>query len=322
MSDNKYIIDKDSLTGIADAVRNKLGNGSSIDDPGKGYYPASHIASSFSVNSVGYSVSPSSSETYYWCLIDNYSLYFDKSFTAVEISWTSNSFAYLTVNNQLVGNKQSPCTVTFSNSQNGLIITTTNGNAGYSYDNYSYESIVIKLKDENGNYLIPKQNQLSYKAGSPGGLTTYTTNFQSELVFTPIPMSLTDINNNISTYLTSNTGGGDAPKIALLPNFYVGGMRNSTFTNLKDYGGFSNIYLIVGIYNNQYLGYLDMVNHPDKVGTYNGYDTYRFYKHYSGAESTLMDVQHDTSNGGDRLNQMDGYYGLTLSPCFIIYKEA
>lgn len=39
MSDNKYIIDKDSLTGIADAIRNKLGNGASIDDPAAGYYP-------------------------------------------------------------------------------------------------------------------------------------------------------------------------------------------------------------------------------------------------------------------------------------------
>ena len=39
MSDNKYIIDKDSLTGIADVIRNKLGNGASIDDPAAGYYP-------------------------------------------------------------------------------------------------------------------------------------------------------------------------------------------------------------------------------------------------------------------------------------------
>lgn len=40
MSENKYIIDKDSLTGIADAVRDKLGVGSSIDDENAGYYPA------------------------------------------------------------------------------------------------------------------------------------------------------------------------------------------------------------------------------------------------------------------------------------------
>lgn len=214
MSDNKYIIDKDSLTGIADAVRDKLGNGSSIDDPGKGYYPAPHIASSFSVKSLGYSVSPSSSETYYWCVIDNYSLYFDKPFTAVEISWTSNKDANLTINNYSVNNKLSSCTVTFGNPQNSLFITTTNGNIGYQYEDYSYDDIVIKLKDENGNYLIPKQNQLSYKAGSvgpPENLPTYTTNFQSELVPTPIPMSLTDINNNILTYLTlssDDSGGG------------------------------------------------------------------------------------------------------------------
>ena len=39
MSNNKYIIDEDSLTGIADAIRDKLGNGASADDPAAGYYP-------------------------------------------------------------------------------------------------------------------------------------------------------------------------------------------------------------------------------------------------------------------------------------------
>lgn len=39
MSENKYIIDKDSLTGIADAVRDKLGNGKAITDENAGYYP-------------------------------------------------------------------------------------------------------------------------------------------------------------------------------------------------------------------------------------------------------------------------------------------
>ena len=47
MSDNKYIIDKDSLTGIADAVRDKLGTGEATTDSqtgdiiypeDKGYY--------------------------------------------------------------------------------------------------------------------------------------------------------------------------------------------------------------------------------------------------------------------------------------------
>lgn len=38
MSDNKYIIDEDSLVGIASAVRDKLGMGTSIDDDEAGYY--------------------------------------------------------------------------------------------------------------------------------------------------------------------------------------------------------------------------------------------------------------------------------------------
>ena len=40
MSDNKYIIDENSLVGIANAIRDKLGMGTSIDDDEAGYYSA------------------------------------------------------------------------------------------------------------------------------------------------------------------------------------------------------------------------------------------------------------------------------------------
>lgn len=245
MSNNKYIIDEDSLTGIADAVRDKLGEGSSIDDPGKGYYRALGLASSFPIVNVNYSVSPSQTVTYYWCLIDNYSLYFDKPFKSVEISWTPNSYTHLTVNSQSGSNKLSPYTVTFDNLQTGLTIYSSSYNAGYSPYTSQYSNIIIKLKDENGNYLIPKQNQLSYKAGSPGALTTYTTNFQSELVPTPIPMSLTDINNNILTYLTSNTGGGgtlETWKLSNTSGTYLTFPSGFSIENLKDITCGSNGY--------------------------------------------------------------------------------
>lgn len=205
MSENKYIIDKDSLTGIADVVRDKLGEGSSIDDPGKGYYPASKLVSIFSVASVSYSVDMRSTSTEYWCVIDDCSLYFNKPFKSVEVSWRGDIYARLTINGKSDDSKRSPYTVTFDNLQTDLTISSFDHNVGYSYYSCSYSNIIIKLKDENGNYLIPKQNQLSYTRGYS---TTYTTNFQSALVPTPIPMSLTDINNNISTYLTSNAGGG------------------------------------------------------------------------------------------------------------------
>ena len=317
MSDNKYIIDKDSLTGIADAVRNKLGNGSSIDDPGKGYYPAPHIASSFSVKSLGYSVSPSSSETYYWCVIDNYSLYFDKPFTTVEISWTSNNYANLTINNYSVNNKLSSCTLTFGNPQNSLFITTTNGNVGYSYDDYSYADIVIKLKDKNGNYLIPKQNQLSYKAGLPGNLTTYTTNFQSALVPTPIPMSLTDINNNILTYLTLSSGdSGGGLKIFKCYN-------NSSISSSEGDGWKVSNYLT----SNAYYDLNFSSTSPSYITTqvpdlnpeniifiwYIGQKQSSGYSYIRNFifEPTLKDVEHYTSasiSNGKRLSSTTDYY--------------
>lgn len=204
MSENKYIIDKDSLTGIADVVRDKLGEGSSIDDPGKGYYPVSKPVSIFSVESFTSFVGPQSTSTEYWCVIDDCSLYFNKPFKSVEVSWRGDIYAQLTINGQSYSGEKSK-TVDFNNLQTYLSISSTASNNGYSPLSYSFSNIIIKLKDENGNYLIPKQNQLSYTRGFS---TTYTTNFQSALVPTPIPMSLTDINNNISTYLTSNTGGG------------------------------------------------------------------------------------------------------------------
>ena len=69
MSDEKYIINKDSLTGIADAVRNKLGVGEVTTDPqtgdivypeGKGYYIDSVVTTMFIEvpDNNAYSISP------------------------------------------------------------------------------------------------------------------------------------------------------------------------------------------------------------------------------------------------------------------------
>ena len=235
MSENKYIIDKDSLTGIADVVRDKLGEGSSIDDPGKGYYPVSSLVSIFSVESFTSYVSPRSTSTEYWCVIDDWNLYFNKPFKSVEVSWSGDVYyTQLTINGQSYSTEESIKTVDFNNLQTYLSISSTNGNSGYSFRSYSFSNIIIKLKDENGNYLIPKQNQLFYTRGSS---TTFTTNFQSALVPTPIPMSLTDINNNISTYLTSNAGGGgtlETWNYLCTTRTYVSLPSDFSIENLKD----------------------------------------------------------------------------------------
>jgi len=49
MSENKYIIDKDSLTGIADAVRDKLGPGEAITDDDAGYYEGEGLIAKFNL---------------------------------------------------------------------------------------------------------------------------------------------------------------------------------------------------------------------------------------------------------------------------------
>lgn len=239
---NLHIVQDTSLIAIADAVRDKLGEGSSIDDPGKGYYRGSSPVAIFFVEDVTYSVGPGSSITGYWCVIGDYSLYFDKPFKSVEISWGSNVYTTLTVNGQSANSAHSSYTFNFSTLQNSLVIYSVNSNSGYQYSSCSFSNITITLKDENGNYLIPKQNQLSYTRGSS---TTYTTNFQSALVPIPIPMSLTDINNNISTYLTSNTGGGgtlETWKWSNTESTYLTFPSDFSIENLKDLTCYSNNY--------------------------------------------------------------------------------
>lgn len=225
MSENKYIIDKDSLTGIANAVRDKLGVGKATTDPqtgdivypeGKGYY----IETVSGVKKpIPYSVADIKNNIKdYWSIPEG----------------------------------------SLNISANGTYDVTNKTEAVVNVPNPSTGSLEIT---ENGTY---------------------------------------DVTDKASAIVNVSSGGGGAPKIALLPQFYVGGTGKSA-TSLKNYGGFSNIYLIIGTYNGYYLGYLDMFNHPDKVGTYNGYDTYRFYRYYGGGEHPTMDVQHNTSNGGDKL---------------------
>lgn len=326
MSNNKYIIDEDSLVEIADAVRDKLGTGQATTDPqtgdiiypeDKGYYLKEDLIAKFNIGdrqingghysagSATYLTLGSASDS------TDYNLYFQKPFYSATLSFThsgtTSRYHTLSVNGvsstNIVGNTAKQ--ITFSTPQSYLTISSYMESA-YGTDTAIYQNLTVTLFDQNGNNIKVKTTSIqSY-------------NFLTGIVPEKIPFSIEDIQNKIA----SLSAGGDAPKIAFLSNFLVKGQRSSDGTDLTPYGGLSNIYLIVGIYNYNYLGYLDMVNHPDKVGTYSGYDTYRFYYLNGGTETTLVDAQYYTYNGANYFYNMGSYYGTELSPCFIVYKEA
>lgn len=224
MSENKYIIDKDSLTGIADAVRDKLGTGEATTDSqtgdiiypeDKGYYLKDTTLakiSGFGWSQTGYRGS------------------FDRNYApriesadwdeAVGEPWYS---VEITLNNvsgddsydmsvQYSGGRQEFTTVRSSTYTVSVPNGSTYFNLDFSntysssiyYGSSSLGSLTAIFKDAEGKPIRPKQSSYQYHQGN----VVRTANFQSALVPTPIPMSLTDINNNISTYLTSNTGGG------------------------------------------------------------------------------------------------------------------
>lgn len=336
MSDNKYIIDKDSLTGIADAVRNKLGNGKAITDEDAGYYPV-HVkklgyhktagTASFSGPGSGYT-----GNTIYARPISELENICGIRPSYIKVTVTNSSgfnsndiiFRYTNINSPESSRVDS---ARFSNYVAILSIPSDIDDCYIEYGGYysTYSSQYSKrdLPAYDVVFLDSNQNEIYINGYSEDSFTvdqwgTRETFLVTETSFEKIPFTIDDIQDRITNYWKTS-------KIVLLSNFYVRGKTYTDVTDLKPYGGLSNIELIVGRYDSNSLGYLDMVNHPNRIGTYNDsyntYDTYRFYRSNAGTETYLMDVQHDTLYGKDQLYQMTGSYGLTLSPCFIIYKE-
>ena len=231
MSDNKYIIDKDSLTGIADAVRNKLGTGEATTDEttgeivypeDKGYYlkqgklagfiyPATSISSYTEIMSVSHetilelcgNINPSfikftvltkgeSNSSY---STPSQTLYNGVYFYSGEIT---NSTTLL---NNVVG-----ATKTFAYTGQGCYITGALGSysaGGWNPNYYSFYSFPGSLRIEFLN-----ENQQNIEAAIDGPIEGRTSGYTMEIpngeVPTKIPFSIDDIQDRITNYLTSN----------------------------------------------------------------------------------------------------------------------
>ena len=165
MSDNKYIIDKDSLTGIANAVRDKLGNGD-VGDDSAGYQHQKTIVGKFSTPS--HTESNASDSTWTTCSISsqNYSLYFDKPFYKITVTGT---FAAPTTFQLHANGVTKSCsygdhtyTWTWTEPQNSLTLLSQSYRTSgyYAYPQGYTSELIIVFQDQDGAVLIPKTSSI------------------------------------------------------------------------------------------------------------------------------------------------------------------
>lgn len=228
MSDGKYLINKSSLTGIADAVRDKLGVGEATTDPqtgdivypeGKGYYIGDEEVEVIAVpNGSGSAYGRGTSSSPAWTekqIIDIsssvYSQKIEKPFYQLEIE----GCFYSTVTSSMLGNLNfsletsyldssrielqndntilQKVTKNFDSAQNRLYIRLIMIENDYSGEAYYYTRFKVLLKDENGVPIKLISSGFPYKS--------YTIETVSKSgIKKPIPYSVADIKNNIEDY--------------------------------------------------------------------------------------------------------------------------
>lgn len=277
MSENKYIIDKDSLTGIADAVRNKLGNGEAITDENAGYYPVPSLVgvkapnitvvlNTGSPNAIqfGLNLEESPYESLYgnnpFSKVEIFGSYFEsglyKSQVRMDINSTTCTMTYNSTK------KTFSATCSFGSPQNTfLLIGATSGSISVSYSDsrsFTFSAMHFILKDANDNVILPKLENLPvtwnlYRSASTWTVGTGDMYYQD--VATPIPFTIDDIQDKITNYLGKKSG--------LIYRYHINPQNNESGTafagfplskmNVLDYGVTSvsqiKFMLIYGQYN-------------------------------------------------------------------------
>lgn len=234
MSDGKYLINKSSLTGIADAVRDKLGVGEATTDPqtgnivypeGKGYYIGDgEVEVIASPNGSGTAQGRGTSSSAVWSTTpiinipaSAYSQRIEKPFYQLEIQ----GYFYTTLDYNTLGNANlslqiytsssdssrtelqnnnkilQKVTKNFDSAQNSLYIRLYIIVNTYSSEAYYYTGFKVLLKDENGVPIKLISSGFPYKFN--GTTCTMETVSQSGIK-KPIPYSVADIKNNIKDY--------------------------------------------------------------------------------------------------------------------------
>lgn len=317
MSENKYIIDKDSLTGIADAIRDKLGIGEATTDPqtgdiiypeDKGYYLKEGLIAKFNMGDRQINGGHYSAGTATYLTLGSasdstdYDVYFQRPFYSATLSFTHSGGTSrqhtLSVNGVSVsiyagGTKE----FTFSTPQSYLIIKSDMQSA-YGTDTVTYQNLTVTLFDEEGNNIGVKTASIS------------SYNFLTGMVPERIPYSIDDIRNKI---VNLSASGGGGLKIFRCYN-------NSSTSSEGDGWKVSNYLAISGYYDLNFSS-----TSPSYITTqvpdlnpeniifiwFTGRDSrYGYQKHFI-FEPTLKDVEHYTSasiSNGKRLSSTTDYY--------------
>lgn len=320
MSENKYIIDKDSLTGIADAVRDKLGTGEATTDPqtgdivypeDKGYYLKESLIAKFNMGdcridgghfrsaSVTYLTVGSASDS------TGYNVYFQRPFYSATLSFThygsTSRIHSLSVNGVSVDiNASGTKKFTFLTPQSYLIIKSDmQSKSVYGTDTVIYQDLTVTLFDQNGNNIKVKTTSIS------------SYDFLTGTIPEKIPFSIEDIQNKIAT-LSAGSGGG--LKIFRCYN------KNSSTSSEGDGWKVSN-YLTTNAYSDldfsstspYYITTQIPDLDPEKIVFiwYAGRNATGSKQSYFIFEPTLKDVEHYTSasiSNGKRLSSTTDYY--------------
>lgn len=332
MSENKYIIDKDSLTGIADAVRNRLGVGEAITDEDAGYYPVLAKGVCFTTGGfTGTSYQPYGS--------NQPILYYNPGLNG-NISWADNIVNWcgekpakirFTVVNNPTGEstiklaQASTEIVLFESSKvkagNSIIIdypADVNPNfsiaqlvyGSYSGRSYTTATLKIQFLDSDKNiYLLQQENVTSFVSGyNSSDFRTVT--FQDSSRITPIPYSIDDIQNRINNHLVKS---GKREVFVAMP-----GNGNLEFNSLNF--KLSNYLAIGGSFDLNFKASspyyisekIPKIN-PESISFlyYKGYDG-RYGSEYQFIfDSSVKSIEHYTSasiQDGKRLSSATDYY--------------